>query len=152
MLALVFSAHAQNRPSAAAIETAREILALKGGIDMFATLIPSVIEQNKGILVQQNPMLQKDANEVAEQLRTSYASRNAEVIREVATLYASHFTEEELKQLLVFYKSPLGKKVVTEEPKAAEQSMGFAQTWAVKFSDEVLTKLRDELKKKGHQL
>jgi hypothetical protein len=30
--------------------------------------------------------------------------------------------------------------------------MAFAQTWANKLSDEVIAKMRDEMKKKGHQL
>ena len=151
LAAFTLGAQAQTRPSAAAVQAAEEIINLKGGANMFQSLVPSVIEQNKSILVQQNPALQKDANDVSEQLKTSFAPRSAEVIKEVAALYASHFTDDEIKQLLAFYKSPLGKKVLSEEPKAAEQSMGFAQNWAVRFSDEVLAKMRDELKKKGHQ-
>ena len=70
----------------------------------------------------------------------------------VARAYASHFTEAELKEILAFYKSPVGKKVIEQEVKALEQSMGAAQQWAAKLSDEVVTKIRAEMKKKGHNL
>ena len=58
----------------------------------------------------------------------------------------------ELKEILVFYKSPVGRKMVTEEPKAIEQSLKAAQDWAAKFSDVVLERFRVEMKKKGYDL
>jgi hypothetical protein len=97
-------------------------------------------------------MLGKDLRDVATKLRAEYEPRVAEVNTEVAKVYASHFTEKELKDLLAFYQSPLGRKVVTEEPKALDQSMQFAQAWSRKFSDEVLAKIRAEMKKLGHDL
>ena len=40
----------------------------------------------------------------------------------------------------------------TEQPKVGEESLQFAQDWANKLSDQVTLKMRDELKKRGHQL
>ena len=71
---------------------------------------------------------------------------------EVATLYATHFSEGELKQIVTFYQSPVGKKVLSLQPTVIDASMKFAQTWANKLSDEVVAKMREELKKKGHAL
>ena len=145
-------AQAQQKPSPAAIETAKEIVAIKGAVTMFDALIPGVIEQGKTMFETQNPGLGKDLGEVAAKLRSDLAPRLKEVTDEIASLYAAHFTEKELKDILAFYKSPVGKKMIVEEPKALEQSMGFAQDWAIKFSDEVLAKMRAEMKKKGHDL
>ena len=64
----------------------------------------------------------------------------------------THFTEQELKDLLAFYKSPVGKKLIAEQPTIVDASLKFAQDWANKLSDEVIAKMRDELKKKGHAL
>jgi hypothetical protein len=80
------------------------------------------------------------------------APRLSELSGQVAKIYAEHFTEQELKDLLAFYKSPLGKKLLTEQPKVADASLRFAQDWANKLSDEVVEKMRAELKKKGHAL
>jgi hypothetical protein len=146
------AALAQQQPTPQAIETARQIIALKGGDAIFKPLIPGVIEQGKSMFEQQNPMLGKDLREVANRLRTEYEPRMAEVNTEVAKVYASHFTEKDLQDLLAFYQSPLGRKVVTEEPKALDQSMAFAQAWSRKFSDEVVAKIRAEMKKLGHDI
>ena len=50
---------------------------------------------------------------------------------------------------MTFYGSPTGKKVLIEQPQAAELSLKFAQDWSIKLSDEVVAKMRDELKKRG---
>ena len=63
-----------------------------------------------------------------------------------------HFTEAELKDLLAFYKTPVGMKLITEQPKVGEEGLKFAQTWANQLSDQVIGKMRDELKKRGHAL
>ena len=143
---------AQSKPSAAAIATAKEIVAIKGGDTLFGALIPNVIEQGKAMFEQQNPALSKDLTTVAGKLRTELAPRIEEVNDEVAKAYASHFTESELKDMLAFYKSPLGRKLLTEEPAVLDQSMKNAQTWANRLSEEVIAKMRAEMKKRGHEI
>ena len=142
----------QSKPSAEAIADAKEIIALKGAANIFDALIPGVIEQSKTMFETQNPALSKDLAEVAAKLRTDFAPRLKEVTEEIATLYASRFTDKELKDIVTFYRSPVGKKMVVEEPQALEKSMSFAQDWAIKFSDEVLARMRAEMKKKGHNI
>src|SRR5947208_3994658 len=98
---LLGTAHAQApAPSAAAIAAARELVETKGGGAMFDPVIISVVEQTKGALVQTNPQLSKDLNDVAAQLRTEFAGRRSELIMQAATLYADRFTEQELKDML----------------------------------------------------
>jgi hypothetical protein len=119
---------------------------------MFDPLIPGVIESAKNSLLPTNPQLGKDLNEVATQLRKEYEPKRAELLNEVAKVYAQHFSEQELKDLVAFYKTPLGRKMITEEPLALNQSLGAAQAWATRFSDEVLERFRAEMKKRGHPL
>ena len=70
----------------------------------------------------------------------------------MAKLYATRFTEPELKAILAFYQSPVGQKVLAQEPRIIDASMKFAQDWANKLSDEVVSKMRDEMKKRGHPM
>jgi len=85
-------------------------------------------------------------------LHADYATRTAELMTEVAKVYASRFTEQELKDALSFYKSPLGRKLVSEEPSILDQSMRTAQTWAEGLSQEIIAKMRTEMKKRGHDI
>src|SRR6185312_832134 len=140
------AAHAQ-QPSAASIQVAKQLIAATGATAVFNPLIAGVVEQAKILFLQQNPALAKDLNEVAAKIRTDLQPRFSEISDEVAKLYAANFTEQELKDVLGFYQSSSGKKLLTTQPKVIESSMSFAGDWANKLSDEVVAKMRDEMKK-----
>jgi uncharacterized protein len=140
------------QPSPTAIATAKELITVKGATALWDPLVPGVIEQAKSVFIQANPTLIKELNEVAVKLRAEYAPRSAEVVNDVAKLYASRFTEQELKDTLAFYKSPLGRKLLVEEPSILDQSMRSAQGWADRLSQEVIGKIRAEMKRRGHEI
>jgi hypothetical protein len=139
-------------PSAASIAAAKEIMEIKGGLKMFEPIVVGVIEQHKNIMLQANPLLSRDLNEVTNKLRIELAPRRAELDADVIRIYAQAFTEQELRELLAFYKSPLGKKLVDQEPKILDNSMSRATEWADKLAQEVVQKIRAEMRKKGHNL
>ncbi len=151
LIALAAPGWAQ-QPSPNAVTLAKEIIAAKGAAAMYDPIVPGIIDRVRLMLLQTNPMLSKDLGEVAGNLRAEYASRSAELLDEVAKLYASRFTEQELKNALAFYKSPLGKKIVAEEPKILDDSLERVRAWQDKFGIEMMAKMRAEMKKKGHDL
>jgi uncharacterized protein len=128
------------------------LISVKGAAAIYDPVVPGVVEQARRVLLQANPTLGKDLNEVALKLRAEYAPRGAEILNEVAKLYAARFTEQELKDALAFYKSPLGRKLLAEEPTVLDQSMKSAQSWADRLSQEVITRIRVEMKKRGHEI
>jgi hypothetical protein len=146
------AALAQTKPAPAALATAKELVSVTGATVLFNPLIAGVIEQAKLLFLQQNPALSKDLNDIANQLRSDLTPRFHEIADEIARLYAVSFNEQELKDILAFYKSPAGQKMLQQQPKVVDGSMKFAQTWANTLSEEVVAKMRDELKKRGHNL
>jgi hypothetical protein len=151
------AAHSQQQPppvatSPAALATAKQLVAATNSAVIFNPLIAGVVEQAKLLYLQQDPGLAKDLNEIADQMRRDLAPRFTELGDEVALLYAQHFTDDELKNILNFYQSPTGKKLLQEQPIVVDNSMKFAQDWANKLSDQVIAKFRDELKKRGHPM
>jgi hypothetical protein len=151
-LVLSTSMAGAQQPSATAMATAKELVTVKGAKTLYEPLVAGVIEKAKGMFLQTNPMLGKDLNEVAAKLRADLAPRSAEVLTDTARLYATRFTEQELKDTLAFYKSPLGHKLLAEEPIIADQSMRSATSWAEKLSEEVISKMRAEMRKRGHDI
>jgi uncharacterized protein len=158
-LAWLVPASAQQPPTAAAIATAKEILVAKGAAAMWEPVVPGVVSrvrdsvlQNNVLTVQSNAAFGKDLNEIAKALVTEFAAKGAELTTEVARAYAEHFTEAELKELLAFYKSPLGKKAISEEPKVIDESAGRINKWAEGFTQTVIARMRTEMKKKGYDI
>jgi hypothetical protein len=154
LLALVLSAGAATaqQPSADALATAKELISVKGAAAIYDPVLPGVIEQAKSVFLRTNPMLGKDLNEVGAKVRSEMSARTAELLNDTAKLYAARFTEKELKDALAFYKSPLGRKMLTEEPAVLDESMRNAQNWANRISEEVMGKMRAEMKKRGHDI
>lgn len=139
-------------PSPASILIAKQIVEIKGVKKLFDPLIRGVIEKAKNQFMQTNFMWAKDLNEVAAKLIKEYEPRTSELIDASARIYASHFTEAELKQILAFYQTPVGRKMIVEEPKALDESVSNAGVFGENLSEEIINKFRDEMKKRGHDI
>ncbi len=145
-------AQAPAQPAPASILLAKQIVDLKNVKGVFQPIIRGVVVKTRDMFMQTNFMLSKDLNETAALVEKQYQPRVNELVDATARIYASHFTEQELKDLLAFYQSPLGKKAITEEPKALDESISFAGTWADNLSEEVIGSMRAEMKKRGHDM
>jgi hypothetical protein len=139
-------------PSAAAIAIARDVIATKGGDALADPLVRGVIESVKNNYLPTNPNLSRELNDTAAALQKELAGKRDEVLTEFARAYAGRFTESELKDLLLFYKTPLGQKFARDEPLAVEDGLRRAQQWGDSFAEAVMTRFRGEMQKKGHPL
>jgi hypothetical protein len=138
--------------SPAAIAAAKEILTMKNASAMYANAVPNIVHQTKEALLQANLNYQKDLNEVAVIVAQKLAGREKEIGDGMATVYANEFTEQELKDLLTFYKSPLGQKLLSSEPKAIQSSMSYMNQWAQRFAETVNGEFRAEMRKRGKEI
>src|SRR3954469_10856007 len=133
----------------AAMAAAKEILTLKNASAMYAQAVPNLVEQTKNGLIQNNLNYQKDLGEVALIVAKSLAGREKEIGDGMAQIYANEFTEQELKDLVTFYKSPLGTKLLVTEPRAIQFSMSYMNQWAQQFAATIDLEFRNEMKKRG---
>ena len=79
--------------------------------------LPQIVAQVVETQMQQNPQLAPQ-REVLQQFLTKYV--NWESVKEdTITAYIHEFTEPELKKLMEFYKTPLGKKASEKMPQLA---------------------------------
>ena len=136
----------------AAIAAAKDILAMKNASAMYASAVPNIVEQTKNALLQNNLNYQKDLNEVAVIVAKALAGREKEIGDGMAQVYANEFTEQELKDLVNFYKSPLGQKLLTNEPRAIQFSMSYMNQWAQAFAETINGQFRAEMKKRGKDI
>jgi hypothetical protein len=135
--------------SPGAIAAAKEILTMKNASAMYSAAVPNIVQQTKDQLLQSNLNYQKDLNEVAVIVAQKLAGREKEIGEGMAQVYAGQFSEQELKDLVTFYKSPLGQKLLTTEPKAIQMSMGYMNQWAQQFAEIVNGEFRAEMRKRG---
>jgi hypothetical protein len=138
--------------SPAAIAAAKEILTMKNASAMYANAVPNIVQQTKDQLMQSNLNYQKDLNEVAVIVAQKLAGKEKEIGDGMANVYANEFSEQELKDLVAFYKSPLGQKLLLSEPRAIQFSMSYMNAWAQNFAEAVNGEFRAEMRKRGKQI
>jgi hypothetical protein len=131
---------------------AREVLQMKNAGAIYANAVPNIVHQTKDQLLSTNLNYQKDLNEVEVIVAQKLAGREKEIGEGMAQIYCNIFTEQELKDLVTFYKSPLGKKLLTAEPRAIQSSMSYMTGWAQNFATTVNGEFRAEMRKRGKQI
>lgn len=136
----------------AAIGYAKEILTMKNVAVMYSGAVPGIIEKTKTGLLQQYLNYQKDLDEVALVVAKQFAGGEKEIGEGMAQIYAAEFTEQELKDLVTFYKTPLGQKLLTAEPTAINGSLQYMQQWAQQFGVIVNGQFKAEMKKRGKDI
>lgn len=57
--------------------------------------------------------------------------------KQLIPLYQKNFTAEEIKQLIVFYTSPIGKKLVGGTTQISKESMKIAQPWGMSLAQKI---------------
>ena len=55
--------------------------------------------------------------------------------------YSKYYSHNEIKQLIKFYESPIGKKVVRVTPLLTQETMIIGQKWGEKISQDIINEL-----------
>jgi hypothetical protein len=131
---------------------AKAIIDFTGAAKSFDPVLPQILVQARTTVLNTNPKLEKDVDDVLDKLQAEFSPRRDELRNDIATIYAKNFTEEDLRQLAQFYQSPVGKKMVAVMPNVLRASYTAVQAWAQKLSFDVMGRLREELQKRGHNL
>lgn len=59
-------------------------------------------------------------------------------------VYKKYFTEADLKEMIAFYNSPVGKKFAQKSPAIMKESMIIGQEWGRKIGEEFANKLEQK--------
>ena len=98
--------------------TELEVQALVEGIDLYKEMFP----------------------EIPEKIWIDFLSEidNQDIIDIYLPLYDKYFTHQDIKELIQFYDSPIGKKMIRVEPYIMQESMIEGEKWGEKISTKLL--------------
>jgi len=78
---------------------------------------------------------------------------NTELLRSMyIPLYNKHFTANEIKEMIVFYSSPLGQKTIRIMPALFQDGLRLGQVWSASIEPQVERRIKEMLSKKGIQI
>ena len=74
------------------------------------------------------------------------------MVDSAASLYASNFTVDELREIDAFYRLPVGQKLLQKSLAITQQSMQIGQDASRKAAEDLRIRLTDLLRQKGHKM
>jgi uncharacterized protein len=155
LCALAMPALAQapaKQPSPEHVALARAVLDFTGARSSFDGVLVKLLSDARNQIVRTRPTLQADVETALLDIGAKLKNSDEELVNQIAAVYAQKFTEAELKDIAAFYQSPAGKKLVAEMPSVLTKSYELMREYSQRMSVEVMSQLRAEMKKKGHDL
>jgi hypothetical protein len=131
---------------------AQQAIELSGASAGFDDILPLVAAQTKGLFIRSNPALTQDIEQVTDAVALEFARKRANLDITIQGVWARRFSEAELADIITFYKSPVGSKLAALSPEMLALSVGAAKQWSDELSVTLVTRVREEMQKRGHQL
>lgn len=65
-----------------------------------------------------------------------------ELVEMLIPVYHNHLTEADVKKMIEFYETPVGKKFAEKTPLITQESMQVGQQWGLKLGQQFMEKLK----------
>jgi len=139
-------------PTPAQMAVARELITSSGIAGSFQLVVPQYLDQIGGALTRTRPEIAADLNTVLLGLRPEFEKQVGDMTETGARLFAQRFSQKELEDIVAFFKSASGKKYVGAQPILMSDLFVALQGWSQKISVDMMSRVREEMRKKGHEL
>jgi len=136
-------------PTPAALNYANQIFVDIGMKPSLDQVVPGMLGQFERTVTATRPELKDALHETLLAIQPEFAKTEQGVLTDSVKFLASKMTEQELKDTMTFYESPAGRKYVAVEPSVVQEVANLARAWREKLSTDILTRAREEMKKKG---
>ena len=68
--------------------------------------------------------------------------RGEDLVEVLVPVYASHFSREEVRAMIAFYRTPVGQKLIAETPALTADAMAVGQEWGRALAIGVVQKMQ----------
>ncbi len=140
------------QPSAAHIEAAKEVVRLSGIARTYDLFLPQLTDSLVANLSRTRPELRNDLITVLKALQPEFEKRDEQMVTSTARSFAGVMSEQALKDTAAFFRSEAGKAYVAMQPRVIDQMMISLEAWNRQMSEDLMTRVREEMRKRGHSL
>ncbi|MGA2637850.1 DUF2059 domain-containing protein [Methylocella sp.] len=134
------------------LAAARALVIASGMSRSFTVIIPQFVNQIGSSLTETRPELTEDLKAVFAALAPEFDKQADEMTDIAAQIFAKHMSEADLKAAVAFFNSPSGKQYVAAQPPILTDIVTAMQGWQGKVSTNMMARVREEMKKKGHDI
>ncbi|MFV8281396.1 DUF2059 domain-containing protein [Christiangramia marina] len=83
--------------------------------------------------IMTEPIVKMVAEDKREEFKKELSASTKELYKKMAVIYTEKFTEEELDEILAFYATPVGEKMVELTPDITKKAMEIGQEWGMEL-------------------
>ena len=134
------------------LAAARALVLASGMSRSFTVVVPQFMEQIGESLAQTRPELAQDLRAVLTNLQPEFERLPDEMIGLSAQIFAQRMSEADINAAVAFFTSTAGKDYVGAQPAVLSDIVAAMQGWQGKISTQMMTRVREEMKKKGHDV
>jgi hypothetical protein len=148
--ALIFAVPANAVATDAQMALAQELLQTMRLDRQIEQMTAQTALQTAQFMQQARPeMTAEEAKAFGEAYAGALKSNIGDLVTEIANVYAGEYSEDELKQIIAFYKSPVGQKYLDMGPRLTQRAAALGQTWQQKNEQAAQSVAVQEMKKRG---
>lgn len=122
----------------------RKLLELTGTKALFNQTIGNIMSLMQKSLMQANPddpRGQMFANLIAQQLRGDMAGQYEDLLKRLIPVYDKYYTKEDIENIIQFYGTPLGQKLLKVTPDISRESQTIGYQWGSKIGRDAVAKV-----------
>ncbi len=138
--------------SASHVQAAREVLELTGITQTFEQIFNEFRDNTRQLVTTTRPEMLKDMNEVVASLKPEVDKRREDMTLGATEVFARRFTEEDLKEIAAFFRSPVGQRYQSLRNAALEDVFKLLTPWSLQTSNMLFDRFAEEMRKRGHKL
>jgi hypothetical protein len=142
-------ATADPEPTAPTAAEVRALLQASGTGDVVNQIGPVAAQQLNLALHRANPNLPARADAIVEAVVVAYLQERAEqdhVVDRLVSIYAKYLTKTDVRHLTEFYRSPVGRKLVSVTPGISLESAKVGTQWMESILQGLQAQLLSRLK------
>lgn len=136
------------QPTPTHIQAARELVVLVGSDGTIDRLLPEIVKEIRQQAITR-PEIAKDLDEVLKGLDPEFKKARDQAVGLMALTYAKYMTEAEIRNVIVFFKTPAGMKYVQVQGDLTDDIVDQISAWSQLASRDMMAKVRVEMQKRG---
>lgn len=138
-------------PSPEHLAAARRLMEASGAAKQFDDILPRMLGQIQGHISRRDPAEARMVREVFSRVSERMIRDKGELIDALVQFYAEKLTVAEMDEVMRFYQSAAGSKLLSLTPELAQRTVEISQGWVGKLSGEVQKELEAERKRRREE-
>jgi uncharacterized protein len=137
-------------------EDIKKLLTMTGSLKIGAQFAGALSTQMTSLIKKVQPAIPDSVivimNEELKLLVDEAMTEKSGLVESFCSIYDRYYTRDEIKKLIAFYQTPIGKKTIEVLPSIMQESMAVGQAWGQSIAPVLVERLMKRMKTRGIEL